>query len=101
MSKLVHATTLRIDAEAAVVFEHLADPLRLGCFDTRPAGSDGGRVVLLNLLGTLPRSVSSSASPVPGRSATADGRAAHSPCTGNPGVRPRSRGTGAKSRKEC
>ena len=41
MSKLVHATTLRIDAEAAVVFEYLADPLRLGCwslgcFDTGP-----------------------------------------------------------------
>jgi hypothetical protein len=42
MTDLAHATTLRIEVEAAVAFEFLADPLRLGrwslgCFDTKPA----------------------------------------------------------------
>ena len=46
MSDLAHATTLRIDVEAQVAFDFLADPLRLGrwslgCFDTRAAGSTG------------------------------------------------------------
>jgi len=46
MSDLAHATTLRIDVEAQVAFDFLADPLRLGrwslgCFDTRPAGPGG------------------------------------------------------------
>jgi hypothetical protein len=44
MSDLAHATTLRIDVEAQVAFDFLADPLRLGrwslgCFDTKSAGS--------------------------------------------------------------
>jgi hypothetical protein len=46
MSNLAHATTLRIEVEAQVAFDFLADPLRLGrwslgCFDTRAAGSAG------------------------------------------------------------
>jgi hypothetical protein len=43
---LAHATTLRIDVEARVAFDFLADPLQLGCwslgcFDTKEAGSPG------------------------------------------------------------
>jgi hypothetical protein len=46
MSDLAHTTTLRIDVEARVAFDFLADPLRLGrwslgCFDTKLAGSPG------------------------------------------------------------
>ena len=46
MSNLAHAATLRIDVEARVAFDLLADPLRLGrwslgCFDTRAVGSAG------------------------------------------------------------
>ena len=46
MSDLSHAATLRVDVEATVAFDFLADPLRLGrwslgCFDTRAAGSTG------------------------------------------------------------
>jgi hypothetical protein len=46
MTALAHAATLRIEAEAEVAFDFLADPLRLGrwslgCFDTGPAGSAG------------------------------------------------------------
>ncbi len=46
MTSLSHATTLRVDVQADVAFDFLADPLRLGrwslgCFDTAPADTPG------------------------------------------------------------
>jgi hypothetical protein len=46
MTDLAHAATARIEVEALVAFQFLADPLRLGrwslgCFDTRPTESAG------------------------------------------------------------
>jgi hypothetical protein len=46
MTDLAHATTLRVEVEAQVAFQFLADPLRLGrwslgCFDTKAAASAG------------------------------------------------------------
>jgi hypothetical protein len=46
MTDLAHATTLRIEVEAEVAFQFLADPLQLGrwslgCFETKSTGSAG------------------------------------------------------------